>query len=492
VLPHVRGRINAINAEQFTLLRESGYNLNDVIGFFGLEQSFESILRGENGTVETTRDSKWEVISVETTKSVRAGNSVMMTIDTQFQDKIERILADHINWINQRKNNPRRVGHTQTTAGSIVVIDVNTGAILALASNPSYNLDDYVDLMLLEAAGKMPFETNPLLDRSIGHGYRPGSSFKTVTGAAGLLHGVVSRDSSIRCGGIYTRFADYRPRCHVFPSSHGAVNSTRALHTSCNVYYYDVGFMLGIDRFVEVSQLFGIGTNLNCDVPMFPGRMTTPEIYESLMGFPMSSGDLVQAAIGQSETLMTPVQMTVAAATVANGGVRLRPYLIDSVWNYDYTELIHRTQPQVVLDFREEGREAVEATQAGMKMRGDMDSDWFAGLPYRPAYKTGTPELFGGLHNSTVIGYYPPENPQIAYTIVIEGGDRASKSVRNIINAYHFGMFEPLPEDYSGGNFHVPWSGEPPKPVPGRIGNVNPWVTQPADDETASSDEESL
>jgi penicillin-binding protein 2 len=476
VLPHIRGRINAISQEQYATLKNSGYSLNDVHGFTGLEKSMESTLRGENGTVETTRDSSWEVVSVETTKSARAGNSVKLTIDTQFQEKIERILADHINWINQRKNNPRRVGHTDTTAGAIVVLDVNTGAILAMASNPSFDLEDYVDLMLLEASGNMPFDVNPLIDRTIGHGYRPGSSFKTITGAAGLLQGVVRRDTSIRCGGLYTRFSDYRPRCHVFPRTHGGVNSTRALLTSCNIYYYEVGFLLGIDRFTEVTELFGVGENLNCDVSMFPGRMTTPEVYYNLLGHPMGQGDIVQAAIGQSETLMTPLHMAIAAMTIANGGVRLRPYLVDSVWNYDLSELIHKTQPEIVADMSDwdNAETHFKAVQDGMKLLGDRQRGaQFRYLPDVPAFKTGTPEVIPrALYNSTVLGYYPFDNPQIAFAIVLEGGEYSSRAIRNIIDAYFYDYYEPAFDQNGDTRYYWNrWTEPFPRAVPGRYGN---------------------
>jgi penicillin-binding protein 2 len=475
VLPHVRGRINAINEQQYESLKDSGYNLNDVIGFFGLEQTMESTMRGENGIRETTRDSSWEIISDKVTKEVRAGNNIKLTIDSEFQQRIETILANHINWHNFVGATSRRRIPTDATAGSIVVLDVNTGAILAMANNPSYDLNDYVDLMLADAAGDPQIPNKPLLDRSAGHPYRPGSSFKTVTGTAGLLNGAVSRNSSIFCGRVYTRFADYRPTCTGF---HGSVNSTRALYTSCNIYYYDVGWHLGINRLSGIAQQFGVGTDLNADFPMATGRMTTPEVYQELHNQPFTDGTTVQAAIGQSETQLTTLHMATVAMTIANNGVRYRPHLVESVWNYEMTELIHKTEPEIVSDMstNEDGTsnsEHFKAIQDGMHLLGiHQQTGIYNFLPSPPAFKTGTPEIIPGqLYNSTVLGFYPFDNPQIAFAVVLEGGEWSSRAIRNIIDAYFYDHHEAV-FDADGNSLHdwVRWT-ERRQPAPGRYGS---------------------
>jgi penicillin-binding protein 2 len=461
-IPHLRGRTNAINREQYELLKDSGYNLDDVIGFFGLEESQEYRLRGENGTRTTTRDASWEVISVETTKNAVAGNSLKLTVDTEFQRTIERIFEDHINWSNQPGNNPRKKGYTKTTAGSIVVLEVKTGRILAMANYPSYDLEDYVDLMLADAAGEPLLELQPLLDRSAGHGYRPGSCFKTVTCTSGLINGVVKRDTSIRCGGRYTYYKDYQPNCHVYPRAHGSLNSINALYNSCNCYFYDVGRQLGIERLSGTAKQFGVGTDLDCDVKMFPGIMTTPESKEEMTQLPFTYGDTIQAAIGQSETLLTPLHMATIAMTIANDGIRYRPYLVDSVWNYDYSELIEQIQPQIAEDLsvNEDGSSneaSFKAVKDGMHTLGlKQGTGIYNYLPEKPAFKTGTPEIIPGkLYNSTVLGFYPFDEPQIAFSIVLEGGEYSSRAIRNVIDAYFYDHYEPVIDDK--GNVKYDW-----------------------------------
>ena len=468
-LPHVRGRINAINAEQYEALKDSGYSINDTIGFFGLEMTKESVLRGENGIREITRDGSGEVLSDEIVKPAIAGHTIKLTIDTDFQQTLQEILANHISWINRPGASPRRPW-TETGGGSIVVLDVTTGGILGMANYPTFNGDDYLDLVLAEMNGEPPLPHNPLIDRSAGHGYRPGSSFKPLTGAAGLIHGVVGRHDTVNCRGRYNFFSDYSAGC-VGPFGH--VNIVSALVNSSNCYFYDVGRRVGIEKLNETWEGFGVGQNLNCDFPMYPGRMVTPETYEALHGSPLTGGNIIQASIGQSEMLLTPLHMATAAMTIANNGKRLRPHLVHSVWNYDGTELIRETQPEVVYDMNPDGIHdaAFAAVQEGMHALGQRQRHYYVHLPYLPAYKTGTPEIISKrLYNSAIIGYYPYDNPKIAFGIMLEGGEYSRRAIRNIIDAYFYDCYEPAPLDSKG---HVSshwkaWTRPFPEPIPGR------------------------
>ncbi|MDR0197606.1 MAG: hypothetical protein LBI36_05235 [Oscillospiraceae bacterium] len=456
-IPHIRGRINAINEQQYNNLKDSGYSLNDVIGFFGIEDSMESTLRGNNGIREITRDSSGTVIGDVITKNVQAGKSVKLTIDTEFQRTVEEILANHINWLNNKTSDLRGV---DCFAGAVVVLDAKTGAILAMANNPSYNLDDYVELMLAEDRGEPLLPDKPLLNRAAAQGYRPGSAFKTITCTAGLINGVIGRNDTVFCGGKYTFYADYQPGC---TGVHGSISAVSALRWSCNCYFYDVGRRLGIDRLSSVAELFGVGTNLNCDIYNYPGIMTTPEVYEELIGSPLTPGDTIQAAIGQSENLLTPLHMAVVGMTLANQGVRYRPYLVDSVWNYDCTEMIYQTRPEIVADFSEGNENSFSIVREGMVFLASDGTNWplytpnnhFAYLPDYPAIKTGTPELINKKYNSTVLGFYPANDPQIAFGIVLEEGEFSRFMVRNIIDAYFYGCYEP--EYNEDGNIANPW-----------------------------------
>ena len=465
-MPHIRGRINAINREQYEVLKDSGYNLNDFIGFFGIEESMESLLKGDNGIRSITRDSSWEIISDEITKPVRAGNNVKLTIDSEFQKTVQEILANHINWISQKKNWESKRTFTETTAGSIVVLDVNTGAVLAMASYPFYDINDYVDILLAENSEEPPFPHQPLINRGVLQGYRPGSTFKTITATSALMNGTVVRNDTVHCGRLYT-ISDYTAYC---TGSHGTVNVTRGLLKSCNIYFYDVGKRLGIDKLADTANIFGVGTNLNCDIAMTNGRMTSREVYQDLQGHEIGVGDIIQAAIGQSETLMTPLHMATVAMTIANNGVRYRPYLVDSVTNYDGTKTVYKTQVEIVSDMNKGNEDVFKTVQDGMYSLAQENNHLFQYLPDLPAYKTGTPELIPGkLYNSAVLGYYPFESPKIAFAVILEGGEYATRAIRNVIDAYFYGHYEPVIDEKGNVQNHWErWKTPNMKPIKGR------------------------
>jgi len=491
ILPHIRGQIGAISAEQYAVLHDSGYSLNDTIGLFGIEESMESILRGENGIFEITRNNLWEVVSATTTREAHAGNSVKLTIDGDFQRMAVEILKNHLDHNNRNSGN-RAIQRYSTpdgaSGGSMAVMCVPTGAILALATYPSFDLNDYVDLLLAENSGETPIPHHPLRNRAL-EGTRPGSTYKTLTAAIALMEGVITGSTRVFCGG----------RWHLFNNPHcwnrrgcGARSTANALSHSCNIFFYETSRLLGQETFAQQSiDIFGVGTDLQIGVAMDAGRMTTPEMYQALHGMPLHGAALAQAAIGQSETLMTPLHLASAAAMVANGGVRLRPHLVHSVWNYDFTKLIYETEPVVELDVRRGNEYAFRVTQDGLRDQGwrtHRDFGVFAHLTdgNLAAYKTGTPEIAGNRHNSSVMGYYPADNPQIAFAIIAEGGDRVNRSIRNIINAYFYGEFEPLPDDARSTIFHVPWT-EPRTPLPNRYNGVfNPWIDWTPDDENSN------
>ncbi|MCL2697790.1 MAG: penicillin-binding transpeptidase domain-containing protein [Oscillospiraceae bacterium] len=448
VMAHTRGAIGRISAEEFAELREHGYSLNDTIGKTGIEFSMESILRGENGTRTIVRNMQGVAVSDEINVSARPGNSVRLTIDSRFQADLQEMLQNHIYWLRTLdqtyKNETFNWRGLNSEGGAVAVIEVKTGRVLGLANYPTYDINDYVT----NYEAVLNAELTPLLNRATSGLYRPGSSFKPITSVAGLYNNIVARNTTVACGGTYTFFPDYHPHCHN-RGGHGGVNVINALRLSCNIYYYDIGRRMGIDALVETTNALGIGVNLGLETGGPAGRMTTPEIYEQLLGFPLTAGDTIQAAIGQSETLITPLHLAVAAATIANHGVRYRPYLVDSVWNYDFTELIYKTEPQIANIFGADRDDVWTATHDGMVSVSDFItwpvgvSSQFAYLPSVAAVKTGTPQAANDTYNSVIMGYYPEDDPEIAFAVVIENSEFSRNLVRNIIDSYFYDAYEP-------------------------------------------------
>jgi len=448
IMAHTRGSIGRISAEEYAEFREHGYSLNDTIGKTGIELAMESLLRGENGTRTIVRNMQGIALSDEITVSTRPGNSVRLTIDARFQQDLQVMLQNHIYWLrtldqtyNNDLYNKRGIN---TEGGAIAVIEVKTGRVLGLASYPTYDINDYI----MNYESVLNAELTPLLNRAASGLYRPGSAFKPITSAAGLFNNTVTRSSTVSCGGTYTFFSDFQPHCHA-RGGHGALNVIGALRVSCNIYYYDIGRRMGIDALVEATHALGIGVNLGLETGSTVGRMTTPDIYEQLMGYPLTAGDTIQAAIGQSETLVTPLHLAVAAATIANQGVRYKPYLVDSVWNYDFTELVFQTEPQVASTYATDRPDVWSAVHDGMVSVSDYilwplgGMSQFAYLPSVAAVKTGTPQAAGDTYNSVIMGYYPENDPDIAFAIVLENSEFSRNLVRNIIDSYYYDAYEP-------------------------------------------------
>jgi len=444
---HMRGTIGIISEQEYAENKEQGYSLNDMTGKSGVEAVMESTLRGKNGERTIVRNSQGVAVADEITTAAKPGNSVKLTIDSRFQDDVQEILENHISWLRTLEqtygNTAYNARGKNTEGGAAVVLDMN-GRVLAMANFPTYDINDYIN----DYESVLNAELNPLYNRSAMGQYRPGSSFKTITATAGLYNGVIDRNSIVSCGGVYRFFPDYQPKC---TGSHGSINVREALKWSCNIFFYDVGRRVGIDALDEAAFRFGIGSNLGLETGGASGRMTTPEIYEELMGSGFTSGDTIQAAIGQSETLVTPLHLAIQATMLGNNGVRYKPYLIDSVWNYDCTELIYRTEPEIADSYAEDRPEVYEIVRDGMIAvtdnivwpPTDMSLSHFAYLPSRAAAKTGTAQVGGDIYNSVVMGYYPAENPVIAFAVVLENSEFSRYIIRNIIDSYFYDAYEP-------------------------------------------------
>ncbi len=449
--PHILGAVGAISYEDYQELKSDGYGYNDIIGTYGIEYAMESVLRGKNGERLIARNSYGEAVSDLVIKEPVAGNSVTLTIDSNFQNDLQDILKNHINWLNNTADRGN-----DCDAGAVVVLEVKTGAVLGMAPYPTYNLTESVEnySKVLNTKG------NPMYNRCINGLYRPGSAFKTITAADGLTSGLIDRNSRAECTGIYTYYAasDYRPKCTGFHYGSDVIN---CLKWSCNIFFYDLGRRLGIEELCSFASKFGYGQDLELEIGGLSGQMTSPELFEKLRGEPWTEGNTLQAAIGQMDTLVTPLHLAVQALTLANNGIRLKPYLVDSVWNYDRTELISKTEPEIkeVIDNTNNAFDTVREGMIAVSTLVNWPTSsalWnFDYLPYNVAIKTGTAETGDGYYTSTVMGFYPAENPKIAFGIVLEKGEYSRYMVRNIIDAYFYDCYEP--ETDENGIVLNPW-----------------------------------
>ncbi len=443
---HLRGTVGSISAEEYAELKDSGYTMNDIIGRAGVELAVEDVLRGERGIRTITRSSSGTELSDEITKEPIAGNSVMLTIDAEYQQLLQEIMEHYINFMHSPHYTQDTRGK-ECYAGAVAVLDVKTGGVLGMVSYPGYDLNDLVN----NYEEVLSAEYSPVFNRALTGVYRPGSTFKTITSTAALVEGIITPDTEIYCGGTYHYYGSgFTPHCHQL-WGHGSLDVELALRHSCNIFYYECARLMGIDTLSQWAKRFGIGTDLGFELTMSNGQMTSLELYDEL-GLTWNEGDVVQAGIGQSETAVTPLHMAVQAMTIANRGVRYRPHIIKAVYNYDYTELISETQPEVVEDMSEY-RDTFEVVTDGMIMVSDaayfaVNGQWaniydYKGIPEDVATKTGTPQTAETVYNSAIIGFYPAEDPEIAFGILMEKGEYSRHIAANLISAYITREFAP-------------------------------------------------
>ena len=442
VLPHVLGRVGKITAEKWKVtdengqttypLREKGYNMNDIIGISGLESAYEDELRGKDGVETITRNSDGVIVDTALTTVPEPGHTVQLTIDSRFQKAVDKALAENIDMINRVYN----TGSMKAAAGAAVVLDVKDGSVLAASNYPSFDQNLYATQYSEYSAD----ESLPLFNRALQGLYTPGSTFKPAVAIAALDTGLINRYSTVNCTRVYTYYKDYRPKCTQHGHGNGPIDVVNAIKWSCNVFFYDVGRRLTSDVYDAYAYKLGLGQRTGVEVSEATGHLTTKNDSNY-----MESLD-IQAAIGQGNTVVTPVQLATYAATIANRGTRYRTHFVKAILDSNTGEVLQETQPEV-MDVIEDKGETFDLIQQGM-IGVSQTISALANYPYTIACKTGTPQRSEGYYsgssyrhytNTTMIAYGPTEDAQIAIGIVVEyggGGARAGNLMADIFNAY--------------------------------------------------------
>ena len=441
VLPHVLGRVGKITAEKWKVtdadgnttypLRDKGYNMNDLIGISGLESAYEDELRGKDGVETITRDADGVIVDTALTTVPEPGHTVQLTVDSTFQKAVDQALASNIEMINRTYN----VNSTKAAAGAAVVIDVKNGAVLAAANYPTFDQNLYATQYSEYSADP----SLPLFNRSLQGLYTPGSTFKPAVAVAALDSGLINRYSTVFCNGVYNYYSDYHPKCTRHGHS-GNIDVITAIKWSCNIFFYDVGRRLTSEVYDAYAYKLGMGVRTGVEVSEALGHLTSKtdsNYIESLD---------VQAAIGQGNTVVSPVQLATYAATIANRGTRYRTHFVKAILDSNTGEVLQETQPEV-MDVIEDRGETFDLVQQGM-IGVSQTIPVLASYPYTIACKTGTPQRSEGYYvgstykhytNTMMIAYGPAEDPQIAIGIVVEyggGGARAGNLVADIFNAW--------------------------------------------------------
>lgn len=441
VLPHVLGRVGKITAEKWKVtdengqttypLREKGYNMNDIIGISGLESAYEDELRGKDGVETITRNSDGVIVDTALTTVPEPGHTVQLTIDSRFQKAVDKALAENIDMINRVYNK----GSMKAAAGAAVVLDVKDGSVLAASNYPSFDQNLYA----ANYSAYSEDENMPLFNRALQGLYTPGSTYKPSVAVAALDTGLINRYSTVLCNGVYTYYKDYHPKCTRHGHS-GNIDVVTAIKWSCNIFFYDVGRRLTSDVYDAYAYKLGLGQRTGVEVSEALGRLTTKNdsnYTESLD---------VQAAIGQGNTAVTPIQLATYAATLANRGTRYRTHFVKAILDSNTGKTLEETQPEV-MDVVEDKGETFDLVREGM-LGMAQTIPALASYPHTIACKTGSPQRSEGYYagntykhytNAAMIAYGPAEDPEIAIGIVVEyggAGARTGDLVVDIANAY--------------------------------------------------------
>lgn len=426
LLPHALGFTGPITAEQWPTARRRGLAMDAVIGQSGLEAAYDDLLRGQDGRVLVNTGFDGAVRRTVPLREAAPGATLVLTVDSALQKELQNALLSQIEVL--RTTKAAGAGR-ECRAGAAVVVDVQTGGILAAASVPCFDLNRYrADYAALSADAAAP-----LLDRVCQGLYAPGSAFKPAVAAAALTAGI-DPAATVNCTGRYGFYSGYQPGCLQYGHG-GPVDLRTALEYSCNIFFYDVGRRLGVDVFSAMARQLGLATPTGVEITEAQGRLTwrSDENYQA--------GLTLMAAIGQGNTAVTPLQLAAYAAALANCGQRPALHFADRAVNAATGETVWQYAPTFTTVPGGEG--VFGPIRDGMK-RMARTTRVLREAPVACAAKTGSPQLAdtlpGGGHyvNSVLIGYAPADDPQIAMAVVLEyggGGSNAAPILRAVLDA---------------------------------------------------------
>ncbi len=434
---HILGTVGPIYEEEWLYYKELGYNMSDIVGKTGCEYAFESYLHGVDGVIEIEEDSAGNVIGITTKSAAVAGKDIYLTIDIQLQIAAEDGLAENVEYVVDRANGVSTLG-SGCNAGAAVAMDPDTFEVLAIASYPTYDLTTYNEVYD-ELASQ---DGSPLLNRALNGSYEPGSTYKLGVAVAGMMEGVIDVGDTLYCNGTYTRYSDYQPKCSTVASHRGFLGIIRAIADSCNCFFYELGYQLGIYNMNEYMRAFGFGESTGLELGGAKGILAGPEYRQTVHAERWTEGNTLQAAIGQSDNQATPLQLACYLSTISNGGTRYNAHLLKSVRGIGESEPSYETEPTVISEI-EIPQGVLDAVQQGMRdmiESHSLASRSFASVPVKVGGKTGTAQTSKDSENALFVCAAPYDDPQIVLSVVLEQGhmgEYASITAARILEAYY-------------------------------------------------------
>ena len=445
---HTLGYLGEISKASLERLKDPAYRQGDFVGKNGLENIYESLLRGKKGYKEVEVDVSGRELKTLRKLPPESGNNLILTLDVKIQEELEKLMTETAE---------------QNMNGSVVVMKVQTGEIIAITSKPSFDPNKF-------AAGISPKnwrdlvtdEWHPLQNRSIHGQYPPGSTYKIVTAIAGLGEGVIKPDTSIFCPGHF-KLGRGRYRCWK-KSGHGFMNLHDALVQSCDVYFYTIGHRLGIDTIAKYAKRFGLGRSTRLGLSQEKKGLVPTTQWKLLnKKEPWQLGETISASIGQGFNLVTPIQQVIMMAAVANRGILLKPYLVKRIEGPE-GQLRQEFFPEIIGQI---GVDPDHLEQVRMALQDVVNGTRGTGKKSRlkniiVSGKTGTAQVVRMKSNEELekgeaipvkyrdhawfVAFAPYEKPVIAVAIIVEhgghGGATAGPIAGKIFEKY-FNLYPP-------------------------------------------------
>ena len=427
-----------------------GYAMDAKVGYEGLEEAFEPYLHGTDGVKIVTVAADGTVLDEEWQVEPESGDNVVTTIDIGLQEVAEKALADRIQEVAEEgqavveaSGGAKETVGEDADAGAVVVMDVRNGEVLAAANYPTYDPKDYFS----KYNEYIKMEVSPLRDRALQNAYPPGSTFKPITAIAALRNGVPDTFSTDD-NGPYTNYEDFQPVCWYYTANnfgHGTLDMRGAIAQSCNIFFYTVGDRIGITPIIETAESFGVGKDPGSEIYSNPGQMASPETKARAYADTEFNGwygaDTITAAIGQSETQMTPLQICRYISAIANRGTLYKATFLRRVVSGDFQTLIKGNDytPEatgLLSDFEH------QVLYDGMRLCvTEGTGKGLDGYEVNVCAKTGTASHgTGGSDHGAFVCFAPAENPEIAIAIYVEHGASGSNftGVAEEIMDYYF------------------------------------------------------
>ncbi len=396
---NVLGYLGMINRSEFDRLKHYGYSIRDLVGRAGLERTYDNYLRGRHGGKQVEVDHRGREMTTLGLKEPSSGRDVRLTLDLELQEYCDGLLKNK--------------------KGAILAMDPDTGAMIAMSSAPGYDPGVFVDrARSVETVELLNDNEYPLVNRAITGVYPPGSVFKVVVASGAVETAKAGEHTTFACSGVFTLG---RATFHCWrEGGHGLLALKDAIKNSCNVYFFQLGLLLGADGIAEFARRFGFGSHTGIDLPgEAPGTVPDPEWKEERFNDKWYKGDTVNYSIGQGYMLCTPIQVARMMAVFANDGFIVRPYIVNRIGSLDTVsgEKIEVDISGDTLKTVKEGMWRVVNSPRGTGMKARLRNVEVAG-------KTGTAQTSRGKNHGWFAGFAPYDDPKLVVVIFDEYGGK--------------------------------------------------------------------